>query len=126
MEIRPYKSDDYDKIKGWWESYGWPPVQPHMLSSTGMVVEDLCAGWLYQTDSSIALLEWVVGNPAADKEERGKAIDFLIETATKLAKLNGFKLMFTFTNSKKLINRMNENHSFIITDTNMTNLVRGL
>lgn len=126
MTVRNYKFSDYEEVARWWKAHDWPALEPRMLSEAGLVVEGLCAGWLYKTDSCIALLEWVVGNPDADKELRSEALDLLIKTAKNMAKNQGYSLMFTFTSHPALIKRMHEKHAFEITDNKMTNLVGGL
>ena len=126
MNIRPYNFGDYPEVSSWWKAHDWPVLDPKMLSEEGLVVEGLCAGWLYKTNSCIALLEWVVGNPEADKMARSEALDLLITKAKKMAKDQGYTLLFTFTSHPALVTRMHEKHDFKITDTNMTNLVGGL
>lgn len=118
-------SEIYGTTCTWWGENGWPVVAPLMLPPTGFIVPGMCVGYLYETNSGVALLEWIVGTKNADKAQRSLAIDILIKTMIVSAKERGFKALFTSTKNKSLINRY-EKQGFLKTDTESTNLVRAL
>lgn len=124
LTIRRYDETDFAVINQWWIAHGWTMV-PSMLPRIGFVVDGICAGFLYQTDSTFALLEWVISNPASEKESRRQGLDLLVEAAIREAKDLGFKVLYSTLKHPALIKRY-ENHGFVPTDTGMTALVRGL
>lgn len=124
---RFYKSDDYPMLKDWWAGHrDWTPVPEEMLPNLGVIVstddKDLCAGFLYITNSKMCLMEWVVSNPKAPREGRGESIDFLLEALKTIAKEKGYSVIFTMTGHPVFKSRLVQ-HGFQITDENMTHLV---
>lgn len=116
---------DYPEICSWWTAHGWAPIAEDLLPRTRLVIEGLCAGFLYKTDSNFAVLEWVVGNPKADKGQRRIALDLLIQGLLKVAKESGFTTVWTQLEHPALIERY-ENHGFQIGDKNLTGMIRRL
>lgn len=130
MRIKLFDAEkDYSDLCSWWKAQNWPSIERDFLSKTGIIVENdkdkLCAGFLYTTDSSFAIMEFIIGNPEVPKDERGKALDMLINELSKEAKKQGFKALFTMTNHSKLIDRYTKN-DFQETDKNVSHFVRRL
>jgi len=123
MQARSYRPEDHEVIAEWWKGHGWPVIPPPMLPRTGIIVDGYCAGFLYRTDSAVAIFEWIVANPASDKIERAKALDTLIEAALAEAKSMGAVAVFTMAKHPKLLSRY-EQHGFQRTDEGMTHMVR--
>ena len=123
MIIRPYTELDYWTLAAWWTDHDWPCLDPEMLPKTGFIVEGVCAGFLYKTDSKIAWLEYIISNPKSDKEERNKGLDLVITELCNEAKKCGFEAIFTSSSHDKLINRY-KNHGFISTDESMTHFIK--
>jgi hypothetical protein len=84
--------DDYLVVCNMMSEWGMPQIHRRMLSEYGAIISrngvDICSGWLYQSDSKIAWIEWVIMSKKAPKELRKGAIEFmyniLFETAKKL------------------------------------------
>lgn len=125
LTIRRYDPSDFETLKAWWDRHGFAGMQPEMLPRIGFVVEGICAGFVYQTDSAWALFEWVVSNPESEKESRRAGLDLLIEAAIHESRELGFKLLFSTIKHPALIKRY-ENHGFIATDRDQVSLVRSL
>lgn len=125
MQVRKYERYDYYTLVEWWSQHSWKAPSINMLPKTGFIVENICAGFLYKTDSEIAWLEFIISNPVSDKEERSQALDLVINSLVEEAKLSGFKAIFTSVEHKKLIERYKE-HGFVESDKDMTNMVKRL
>ncbi len=123
--IREFKQSDYQEVRQWWEGHKWPAIPLSALPKTGLIVEGVCAGWLYSTDSSIAWMEWIVSNPLSDKTLRDASLNTLIENLLGKAKESGFTQVFTSVNHPKLIERY-QNNGFTIEDRNVTHMIRSL
>lgn len=122
MEIRPFSQiRDYARVAGWWESAGFEPLAPDALPQYGFVVNDICAGWLYRTDSSMAVIEWIVADPESDKEQRSQALDALLDKLLETARGVGITRIFTSANHPRLIERY-ERHGGVAAESNMTNV----
>ncbi len=118
--------EHYETVKTWWEFWKWPAVPPPMLPRTGFIIEDadgqICAGWLYKTDSKWAVLEWIISSPKARGMRRKAGLDHLIRALVDEAERMGFEGIFTNVRHAALISRY-EKHGFAVTDRGMTNMV---
>lgn len=127
MKLIKFTPDHHSIVSKWWEAQKWPVIPLEMLSKNGLLVETddgrlACAGWLYSTDSKISWVEWIVANPDVRREERSKALDYLIETLTTTARVLGFNTLFSSVKHPLLIDRM-QKHGFHVTDKNMSNMI---
>jgi len=125
FNIRAYKQSDYEILSSWWRGWSWPLVPKECLPQTGYIIDDLCAGFLYKTDSSIAWMEWIISNPKADKFVRGEALDVLIVSLIEKAKEQGFSSIFTSSNKLSFKDRLIK-HKFIETDKDVSQFIRSL
>jgi len=123
--ITLFTKDDYPKLIEWWKMHNWTPPAYDMLPKIGFIIDGYCAGFLYQTDSKVALLEFIIANPNSDKEKRSGCLDELINVLLSTAQEMGYTRVFSSIQHPKLIERYNK-HGFLQTDTNMTNFIKVL
>ena len=129
MEIRLVTEASYKAVLcKWWKDWRWTPPTFDMLPGVGIIVsidgEDICAGFLYKTDSKMAWIEYVISNfEYKDRENRKKAIEFLINVLSEFANDNGFKYLYTSLKSKSLIERY-ANCGFITGDSNCQEMIK--
>ena len=85
IDVRYLNKDDYDNILvGWWKSWRWTPPAREMLpqdGTGGVMVSvdgvDVCAGFMYYTNSKTVWIEYIVSNPEfKDRPKRKEAIDY--------------------------------------------------
>lgn len=126
MIIREFTEADYPTYTTWLALHNWPLIPRDMLPRTGVIVEvdgiNTCAGFLYNTDSNIAWLEYVVANPLCDKLIRDKALDSLIPALLERAKGMGKSAVFSSIEHPGLIKRY-QKHGGIIADSGVTNFI---
>lgn len=112
LDIRILNDEDYDGILvGWWEDWGFKPPSKDFLpnNATGgcMIMDDdipVCAGFLYNTNSKIAWVDWIISNKNYRKKpERKDAILLLILTLTDVAKNQGNKYAYSLMDNKGLV-----------------------
>lgn len=129
MQIKLFDQNDYQEISKWWKEQNWPIIPVSSLSDCGFVVFDgdtkILAGWLYKTNSDIAWMEFIVGNPQVKGDKRNTAFDILFDTVIVFAKHHNFKHIFTSVQHEGLMKRLEKN-GFNKTDSNMTNFIRSL
>lgn len=129
MEWRFYTPEDHALVAGWWRDWDWPVMPPESLPPTGFIISndgyDVCAAWLYRTDSNIGWLEWYITNKAAPKAAKAGAIEYLIEAASILAKSAGMGVLFSGVNHRNLIKKL-ESSGFAQTETGVTNFIKVL
>lgn len=125
MSIRRFQPADHLILSQWWNAHGWTPVGLDMLPATGFIVDGICAGFLYRTDSAFGILDWVISNPSVDAAARAQALDELIAALVNEAKRFGQKAIFSSVGHPGLIGRY-EKHGFVKSDTGMTNMIRSM
>lgn len=90
--LRRYHGSDYPTIKSWYEERGKPVPARKTLSDMGYIADGRVAGWLYFTNSNIALIECIISDPNTVPSSRRaslrKLVGFLIDTALMLGYTN--------------------------------------
>jgi len=119
MELIVYQIEegDYASICKWWEFWRFPIVPLGMLPNRGLgglkLVDQnnrVCAvGFLYETNSLIAWLEFIVINPAIkDREERNQAKTEIIRYLTMWAEKKGYHSVFSSIREDFLLENFKE------------------
>ena len=111
LNIRKLEESDWDTLVKWWDAWPkWqnPPREFLPNNGTGglMVYKDdtlIVAGFLYFTNSTGVLLEWIVSNPEYKENDRQEAIELFINTAERMCKEEGKKQIFSIGRNKSLI-----------------------
>ena len=110
LVFRPLKEEDYETICRWWKWWRWPVLPKEMLpdkGKSGFIVEKnnipIVSAFLYLTNSTGALLEWIVSNPEYREDDRKEAIELLITNAEEVCKNMGITYMFSIGRSKHLM-----------------------
>jgi hypothetical protein len=117
MELREFKSEQYELVANWWDAHGWHAVPQEFLSKTGLMVFDednvpRAAIWLYRTDSPVMMAEWLVVNPDNSPRQSYAAVKELLVNVKLIADASGAYLM-TFLQNDSLIKNF-EKQDFII------------
>ena len=111
LNIRPLKDNDYDDtLVGWWKDWEWEAPLKSILPNEGtggLIVYDgdvpVCAGFVYQTNSKMAWVEWVISNKQyKTKPNRKIAIELLVRSLTMVASGAGYEFCYALTNSSAL------------------------
>jgi len=115
FETRLLNETDYDALVHWWKWFRFTAPPKDMLPQDGMggiMIQkdgvDVCAGFLYTTNSKIAWLEFIVSNPEYKDKNRKEAIKTLINSLCHIAHNLGFKAVFTSVKNQSLINHFKD------------------
>jgi hypothetical protein len=87
--MRAFVQSDLAEVNGWRLAHGLAGVALDQLPAAGQIEPDVAAGFLYATDSSIALLDGYITNPAAGLRERSRAVDEITSSLLRAAKAGG-------------------------------------
>lgn len=125
-----HNEDDYQKyyplLKSWWEGKGgaWQAIAPQFLSTRGIIIKDdrakyICAAWLYTTDSSVGVINWIITDNDSDPKTKRKCIEFMMSRLEDYTKFIGLTMIYTVmgTNSLK---KVLKKQGFIIGANNIT------
>ena len=107
LNVRNLRDEDHKTISKWWKQWKWPIIPKENLPPTGLMVEkngvSIVSCYIYITNSTGALLEWVVSNPDYRDKDRQQAIELLITTAENILKKQGVTYIFSIGRNKHLI-----------------------
>jgi hypothetical protein len=129
FNLRTVSGEDYDNVLlKWWKNWGWEAPPKDFLPETGLIVSkgniDICAGFLYLTNSKVGLTEFVVSNKEYRDSDRGEALDFLLDCILELADKNGCKYAHVILKNKSLLRRY-KRAGYIESDKNVLELVKA-
>lgn len=133
MQVRPLKTEDYDTLFKWWRQWRWVPPVREVLpenGTAGYIVYDgstpVVAGFLYDTNSAIAWVEWVVSNfEYKDRDGRKEAIQTLLIYLEALAKAKGKKVCYSLLKSKSLIEAYKE-IGYQVSETGYKEMIKAI
>lgn len=131
------QEEDYETLCEWWSFWRFPSPPKEALPDNGLgglkvsymkdgEKIDVCAGFLYGTNSSIAWLEFIVSNPnVKDKKVRGESLNELIKEICSRAKTSGYGAIFSSLKNENLINKYTD-VGFTKSNTKTTELTLNL
>lgn len=127
MQIRVLTESDYDTLCKWWRDWRWTPPPFDMLPTTGVMVEsngrDVCAGFVYYTNSKACWLEFIVSDFNYRESDRRECLIFLVNVLSELVKDKGYKYIYTSLKSKSLIDVYSE-CGFELGSTNCNEMIK--
>lgn len=126
------ESDYDDTLVKWWKDWRWTPPPRDMLPQDGvcgiMVSKgniDVCAGFIYLTNSKTAWVEYIISNFEYKEKDRKEAIELLIETLSLIAKDKGCKYIYTSLKNELLIKGY-ERCGYVKGSTNCTEMIKKI
>lgn len=111
MIFRYFKEEDYNQLVEWWNFWRFTPPSLGVLpKGTGVIVndgeKDVCAGFVYISNSDICWIEFIVSNPSEkDKIKRNKYITAIIDRLSILGMELGAKVAYTSLKNENLQNK---------------------
>lgn len=117
MDVRLFDADrDYAILCKWWEAWKWTPVPLMFLPKIGFIVsnkgQDVCAGFLYQSDSKMAMADWYISAKGIKKDVRKGCLDMLIDALCDAARSLGYLAVVSATRNESLTTKL-ESMGFI-------------
>ena len=101
----------FEHVKGWLQHWN-ESMTPEALPKTGFIIPDKAVGFLYRTDSSMALIENLVARPGLSREERNEAVDAIVTAVCEEAARQGFKTLLGYTVLDAVVKRA-QRHGFL-------------
>lgn len=118
MQSRKYVDEDFKSIIEWYDSRHIRPAQD-MIPPTGFIVPGIAAGFLMRTDTSACILEPFIANPRANKHDRDRALNSIMNDLIHEAKELGYDRVFGFSSHERMIERA-VSHGFIVVEESTT------
>lgn len=104
-DVRYYEDKDFEMVKGWYEKRGLRLDDRNVLPGVGFIVDNVGAGFIYLTDSSIAFIEGYITNKDADRGTRDMALDVISECLIAHAIVAGYKYIKCETKKAAIVGR---------------------
>ena len=131
FKLRMLDKDDYDNILvNWWRDWRWVAPPKEMLPENGtgglMVTKDgrdICAGFIYFTNSKTAWSEWIISDFFYREDDREEAVVFLVNALTEICRGKGMKFVFTVVKNENLKKKY-EQCGFVVGDENSTEMTK--
>ena len=106
IEVVPFEMHKhYAVVAMWWEAHGQAPIPVELLPRLGFFVASTCAGFLYQTDSGVAIMEGLISSPESHPQKRDEALDAVTEALCAEAQKLGFHVVYGFTSNARVSTR---------------------
>lgn len=88
---RRYKDHDYEMVYNWFFSRGIAPPSRLFLPEIGYLVEGVAAGFLVQTDTSVAVLDYMVSGLGVDPSLKARSIVAIADSLIREAEYLGYE-----------------------------------
>lgn len=126
MKVELYNEvKHYDMLKKWYADHGQAILDKNLIPKIGLIMDGIVAGFLYQTDTKLAIIENYVSDKNSTKKQREEAIIALTQGLYEIAKQLGCTTVISFTNNKGLLEKQKDLGYEIIAQ-NMNVLKRSL
>lgn len=109
LSVRILEKEDYETLSKWWNDWGWLPPPRDFLPLDGlcgaMVESDgrpVVGGFMYNTNSKVAWIDWVISDRSYRDDDRKEAIALLLSFLESLAKETGAKYLYALLKHKGL------------------------
>lgn len=110
FNVRVLTEEDYPVLCEYWRWFRFPAPPQDCLPNNGtggiMVMKggvNICAGFIYFTNSKLSWVEFIISNPEYRENDRAEAIQFLLSELCGIAERKGFKGVFSSIKNKNLI-----------------------
>ena len=77
--MRPFRRDDLAEVNAWYAGHGMPALPPAAIPELGFIEPGVAAGFIYETDSGVCLLEGFVTRPGVGPKARHAALNDITE-----------------------------------------------
>lgn len=95
----------FPQIEKWLNAWNIPITVLDGVSKTGLIIEDVCAIWLYETNSKLCFVDGLISNKNINDKLRSDCVSKLLKYMYQLAYNKGFKYMQVNTKLSSVKNR---------------------
>ncbi len=103
--VRRVEPSDIKEIQMWFQMWGLTAPHKDRFSDLGFIVPDVAAGFLYLTNSGVAIIDAYICNPGAHKRIRDEALDAITYRILEAAEGAGVQYLKGDTNFRTILRR---------------------
>jgi len=105
-KIELYQPEKHrEQLETWAKQWGWDLTVLDILPRRGLIIDGVCATFLYETNSNLCMMEGFICNKEADKEIREKCLDRIVDGLLLLARDLGYKYIKGDTRYQAVVDR---------------------
>lgn len=93
MLVRRVLDLDFDEIAKWFEARKMPMPDRSLFPKVGFIVDNVAAGFIYFTDSRVAIIDCYISNPKSDKKVRDEALRGITGALVTIGKSHNTRLL---------------------------------
>lgn len=95
----------YPELCEWFKARKLPPPTFKQLPVNGFIIPDTAAGFVYLTDSEVAILDCFISNPLSTEVNRDIALDLIVKHLESCACVHGAKILICNSQIKAIEDR---------------------
>jgi len=104
-KVEPYqKAIHQEQIIEWYKQWNMKGSLD-LMPETGLIVPNICAIFLYETNSKVCFIDGFISNKEVSDEKRDKCLDLVVSSLLHLAKEKGFKYIKADSRYQSVIDR---------------------
>lgn len=104
-----------EQLLKWIEQWGLKPSILDMLPSYGLIIEDICAVFLYETNSKVCFMDYFISNKDKPKQLTDSGLDLISHVLFQQARQKGYKYIVGNTKHKAVADR-SLRHGFTVSE----------
>lgn len=89
--IRRYETEDYAMIESWFNKHG-KTIDPRDLSPIGFIRNEAAAGFLYETESRVCIIDNIVTNPDVSMFERYNGVREVVKKLLEIVRFKKYRV----------------------------------
>ncbi len=106
MKIEPWDpARHFATYEKWMRFYDLPTAGPEAMPRTGFVIDQLAMCFLIRTDTPLAIIEGLVGNPWLPRAQVDAALDAVVSEVIAAARAEGFRVLQGTTEFQAVVDR---------------------
>ena len=86
-------SKDYETVYRWWVLHEQNPIPEDALPTYGLIDQEVAAGFLLVTDSTVGFLDFYVSNPQSNPKDRGRVLNMITQGLIEQSRKMGIKYL---------------------------------
>lgn len=106
MEVKRYQPELHqEQLISWYNQWNIPLECIELLPTTGLIVENVCALFWYETNSKVCFIENMICNKEAEETSRILGLNMVCKAVEEQMKQHGCKRIISFSQNPKVLQR---------------------
>jgi hypothetical protein len=108
VSVRIISNKDYHLVASWYSEQRWESSPELVLPDTGILVDNVAVCWLYLTNSNLAVIAYIAGNPRLNRRAVFDGIQLAVQGAEDYAQDAGYTVTHAQTEIASLQRKLSK------------------